>query len=118
MKGIAHQGNRISFGTYGLQALEPAWITSRQIEAGRKVLVRSARGGGKLWIRLIADKPVTMRPTETRMGRGKGAPQYNVAVVKPGRILYEIGGVAESIAKKAITVAASKMPIRTKFVSG
>lgn len=116
MKGISYRGNRICFGRYALQALEPAWITSRQIEAGRRAMTRNARRGGKIWVRIFPDKPVTLRPTETRMGSGKGSPEYWVAVVKPGRILYEMSGVAENIARRAISIAASKMPIRTQFI--
>ncbi|YP_009380168.1 ribosomal protein L16 (chloroplast) [Chenopodium quinoa] len=116
MKGISCRGNRICFGRYALQALEPAWITSRQIEAGRRAMTRNARRGGKIWVRIFPDKPVTVRPAETRMGSGKGSPEYWVAVVKPGRILYEISGVAENIARRAIAIAASKMPIRTQFI--
>nr|YP_010462624.1 ribosomal protein L16 [Primulina lutea]YP_010462794.1 ribosomal protein L16 [Primulina pengii]UUJ36425.1 ribosomal protein L16 [Primulina lutea]UUJ36595.1 ribosomal protein L16 [Primulina pengii] len=117
MKGMAYRGNRICFGKYALQALEPAWITSRQIEAGRRAMTRNARRGGKIWVRIFPDKPITIRPAETRMGSGKGSPEYWVAVVKSGRILYEIGGVTENIAKRAILTAASKMPIRTQFIS-
>ncbi|KAL1367946.1 hypothetical protein AAHE18_02G085600 [Arachis hypogaea] len=106
MKGISYRGNYICFERYALQALEPAWITSRQIEAGRQAMSRN----------VCRDKPVTVRPTETHMGSGKGSPEYWVAIVKPGRILYEMGGVAENIAKMAISIAASKMPIRTKFI--
>nr|YP_009937001.1 50S ribosomal protein L16 [Meconopsis henrici]QNT26020.1 50S ribosomal protein L16 [Meconopsis henrici]QNT26104.1 50S ribosomal protein L16 [Meconopsis henrici] len=116
MKGISYRGNRISFGRYALQALEPAWITSRQIEAGRRAMTRYARRGGKIWVRVFPDKPVTLRPTETRMGSGKGSPEYWVSVVKPGRILYEMGGVSEIVAREAILIAASKMPIRTQFL--
>nr|YP_009407294.1 ribosomal protein L16 [Drosera regia]ASA46232.1 ribosomal protein L16 [Drosera regia] len=116
MKGISSRGNHICFGKYALQALEPAWITSRQIEAGRRAMIRNARRGGKIWVRIFPDKAVTVRPAETRMGSGKGSPEYWVAVVKPGRILYEISGVAENIARKAISIAASKMPIRTQFL--
>nr|CUR05110.1 rpl16 [Acacia obtecta] len=116
MKGISSRGNHICFGRYALQALEPAWITSRQIEAGRRAMSRNARRGGKIWVRIFPDKPVTVRPTETRMGSGKGSPEYWVAVVKPGRIVYEMGGVTENIARKAIAIAASKMPIRTRFI--
>ncbi|MCL7022450.1 hypothetical protein MKW94_029410 [Papaver nudicaule] len=116
MKGISYRGNRISFGRYALQALEPAWITSRQIEAGRRAMTRYARRGGKIWVRIFPDKPVTLRPTETRMGSGKGSPEYWVSVVKPGRILYEMGGVSEIVAREAILIAASKMPIRTQFL--
>nr|CUR00477.1 rpl16 [Acacia andrewsii]CUR01109.1 rpl16 [Acacia blakelyi]CUR06565.1 rpl16 [Acacia scirpifolia] len=116
MKGISSRGNHICFGRYALQALEPAWITSRQIEAGRRAMSRNARRGGKIWVRIFPDKPVTVRPTETRMGSGKGSPEYWVAVVKPGKLLYEMGGVTENIARKAIAIAASKMPIRTRFI--
>nr|QXO89955.1 ribosomal protein L16 [Erythrostemon pannosus] len=116
MKGISSRGNHICFGRYALQALEPTWITSRQIEAGRRAMSRNARRGGKIWVRIFPDKPVTVRPTETRMGSGKGSPEYWVAVVKPGKILYEMGGVTENIARKAIAIAASKMPIRTQFI--
>nr|YP_009414766.1 ribosomal protein L16 [Platycodon grandiflorus]YP_009414801.1 ribosomal protein L16 [Platycodon grandiflorus]ARR27771.1 ribosomal protein L16 [Platycodon grandiflorus]ARR27792.1 ribosomal protein L16 [Platycodon grandiflorus]UBK12170.1 ribosomal protein L16 [Platycodon grandiflorus]UBK12205.1 ribosomal protein L16 [Platycodon grandiflorus]UXO94468.1 ribosomal protein L16 [Platycodon grandiflorus] len=116
MKGISYRGNHISFGKYALQALEPAWITSRQIEAGRRAMIRNARRGGKIWVRIFPDKPVTVRAAETRMGSGKGDPEYWVAVVKRGRILYEISGVTENIARKAISIAASKMPIRTQFI--
>lgn len=116
MKGLSCRGNRISFGRYGLQALECAWITARQIEAGRRAMARNARGGGKIWVRVISDKPVTAKPTEVRMGKGKGAVSHMVAVVKPGRILYEVSGVAENVARRAITIAGSKMPIKTKFV--
>nr|YP_009570820.1 50S ribosomal protein L16 [Limonium tenellum]YP_009722539.1 ribosomal protein L16 [Limonium aureum]YP_010241397.1 ribosomal protein L16 [Limonium tetragonum]YP_010241480.1 ribosomal protein L16 [Limonium bicolor]YP_010465000.1 50S ribosomal protein L16 [Limonium otolepis]YP_010997471.1 ribosomal protein L16 [Limonium franchetii]QKN99081.1 ribosomal protein L16 [Limonium sinense]QBC67895.1 50S ribosomal protein L16 [Limonium tenellum]QGN73764.1 ribosomal protein L16 [Limonium aureum]QTH7 len=116
MKGISCRGNRICVGRYALQALEPAWITPRQIEAGRLAMGRNVRRGGKVWIRIFADKPVTVRSAETRMGSGKGNPEYWVAVVKPGRILYEISGVAEKVARKAISIAASKMPIRTQFI--
>nr|AGW98496.1 ribosomal protein L16 [Ipomoea minutiflora] len=117
MKGISSGGNHICFGKYALQALEPAWITSRQIEAGRRAMTRNARRGGKIWVRIFPDKPVTVRPAETRMGSGKGSPEYWVAVVKPGRILYEMGGVTKKIARRAISIAASKMPIRTQFIS-
>ena len=109
MKGISCRGNRICFGRYALQALEPAWITARQIEAGRRAMTRYARRGGKIWLRIFPDKPVTVRPA-------KGSPEYWVSVVKPGRILYEMGGVSEAVAKAAISLAASKMPIRTQFV--
>ncbi|KAL6199074.1 hypothetical protein ACLB2K_028861 [Fragaria x ananassa] len=116
MHGLSCRGNRISFGKYGLQALEPAWITARQLEAGRRAMSRNARGGGKIWVRVITDKPVTAKPTEVRMGKGKGAVSHRVAVVLPGRILYEVSGVAENVARRAITIAGSKMPIKTKFV--
>nr|QWL25079.1 ribosomal protein L16 [Crambe hispanica subsp. abyssinica] len=116
LKGISSRGNRICFGRYALQTLEPAWITSRQIEAGRRAMTRNVRRGGKIWVRIFPDKPVTVRPAETRMGSGKGSPEYWVAVVKPGKILYEMGGVPENIARKAISIAASKMPIKTQFI--
>lgn len=117
LKGIATRGNSICFGKFALQALEPAWITSRQIEAGRRAITRYARRGGKLWIRIFPDKPITIRPAETRMGSGKGSPEYWVAVVKPGKILYEISGVSGNIAKAAMKIAAYKMPIRTTFIT-
>jgi len=116
MKGISRRGNRICFGGYALQALEPAWITARQIEAGRRAMTRYARRNGKIWVRMFPDKPVTIRSTETRMGSGKGDPKYWVAVVKPGRILYEMGGVSETVARAAISLTAYKMPIQTQFV--
>lgn len=116
MRGKATRGNTLSFGDYGLQALEPSWITSRQIEAGRRAMTRYVRRGGKIWIRIFPDKPVTMRPAETRMGSGKGAPEYWVAVVKPGRIMYEMTGVSIEVAKEAMRLAAFKMPIKTKFI--
>nr|YP_009938574.1 50S ribosomal protein L16 [Apostasia ramifera]QGW13147.1 ribosomal protein L16 [Apostasia shenzhenica]QNU40268.1 50S ribosomal protein L16 [Apostasia ramifera] len=116
MKGISWRGNHICFGRYALQALEPAWITARQIEAGRRAITRYARRGGKIWVRIFPDKPVTVRPTETRMGSGKGSPEYWVSVVKPRRILYEISGVSETVARTAMGIAASKMPIQTQFV--
>nr|QYB18500.1 ribosomal protein L16 [Conocephalum salebrosum]QYB18588.1 ribosomal protein L16 [Conocephalum salebrosum]QYB18675.1 ribosomal protein L16 [Conocephalum conicum]QYB18762.1 ribosomal protein L16 [Conocephalum conicum] len=117
LKGISTRGNFICFGKFALQALEPSWITSRQIEAGRRAITRYARRGGKLWIRIFPDKPITLRPAETRMGSGKGSPEYWVAVVKPGKILYEISGVSENIAKAAMKIAAYKMPIRTQFIT-
>jgi large subunit ribosomal protein L16 len=116
LRGKATRGNKIAFGEFALQALEPCWITARQIEAGRRVLTRYVKRGGKLWIRLFPDKPVTMRPAGTRMGSGKGYPEYWVAVVHPGRIIYEITGVSESIAKQAMRIAAYKMPVKTKFL--
>nr|YP_010292919.1 50S ribosomal protein L16 [Dapsilanthus disjunctus]ULQ65112.1 50S ribosomal protein L16 [Dapsilanthus disjunctus]ULQ65200.1 50S ribosomal protein L16 [Dapsilanthus disjunctus] len=116
MKGICSRGNRICFGRYALQALEPAWITAKQIEAGRRAMTRYARRGGKIWIRIFPDKPVTARSAETRMGSGKGDPKYWVSVVKPGRILYEMSGVSESVARAAISIAARKMPIQTQFL--
>ena len=117
MKGKAHRGAQVSFGEYGLQALEPAWITSRQIEAARRAIVRYVRRGGKLWIRVFPDKPVTAKPAETRMGSGKGNVDHWVAVVKPGRVLFEITGVAESSAREAFRLASQKLPIKTQFVS-
>ncbi|NCJ08025.1 50S ribosomal protein L16 [Synechococcales cyanobacterium C] len=116
MRGTATRGNTISFGEFALQAQEPAWITARQIEAGRRAMTRYIRRGGKIWIRVFPDKPVTMRPAETRMGSGKGSPEYWVAVVKPGRIMYEIAGVPEETAREAMRLAAFKMPIKTKFI--
>ncbi|MBK4732904.1 50S ribosomal protein L16 [Oxynema sp. CENA135] len=117
MRGLATRGNKINFGDFALQSTEPAWITSRQIEAGRRAMTRYIRRGGKIWIRVFPDKPVTMRPAETRMGSGKGSPEYWVAVVKPGRILFEIGGVPEATAREAMRLAANKLPIKTKFIS-
>jgi len=117
MKGTATRGATVAFGEYGLKALEPAWITDRQIEAGRVAMTRFVKRGGKIWIRIFPDKPVTKKPAETRMGKGKGAPEYWVAVVKPGRILYEMEGVDEATARKAMELAAQKLPIKTKFVT-
>ncbi len=114
---MASNGNTLSFGEYALQALEPAWITSRQIEASRRAMTRYIKRGGKIWIRIFPDKPVTMRPAETRMGSGKGSPEFWVAVIKPGRVLFEIGGVTEDIAREAMRLAAYKLPIKTKFIS-
>jgi len=116
MKGNAQKGNYIAFGRFGLKALGSAWITSRQIEAARVAMTRYIKRGGKVWIRLFPDKPVTQKPAETRMGKGKGAPEYWVAVVKPGRIMFEIEGVEEEIAKEAMRLASHKLPIKTKFV--
>jgi large subunit ribosomal protein L16 len=117
LKGKATRGNTIAFGEFALQALEPCWITSRQIESGRRVLTRYVRRTGKLWIRIFPDKPVTMRPAGTRMGSGKGAPEYWVAVVHPGKILYEMKGIPESMARQALRIAAYKMTLKTKFIS-
>ena len=117
MKGTALRGSELAFGDYGLKALEPAWITNRQIEAARVSLTRSVKRGGKIWIRIFPDKPVTKKPAETRMGKGKGNPEVWVAVVKPGRVLYEIEGVGEEAAREAFRLAARKLPIATKFVS-
>ena len=117
LKGIAGRGHTISFGEYGLQALEPCWMTSRQIEAARRAIVRHVKRGGKLWIRVFPDKPVTSKPAETRMGGGKGAVDHWVAVVKPGRMIFEISGVQEDAAREAMRLASHKLPIRTRFVS-
>jgi large subunit ribosomal protein L16 len=117
MKGVSYRGNRICFGRFALQALEPAWITSGQIEAGRRTITRYARRGGKIWVRIFPDKPITMRPAETRMGSGKGSPEYWVSVIRPCRILYEMGGVSETVARAAARIAAYKMPICTQFVT-
>lgn len=116
MNGIATRGSMISFGQYGLQALEPAWITSRQIEAGRVAITRHVRRGGKVWIRIFPDKPVSKKPAETRMGKGKGGPEFWVAVVKPGCILYEMDGVGEEVAREAMRLASHKLPIATRFL--
>ncbi len=116
MRGKAMTGNTIAFGEYGLQSLQPAWIDARQIEAARRAMTHEMRRGGKVWIRVFPDKPVTAKPAETRMGKGKGAPEKWVAVVKPGRILFEIAGVDEDVAKEALRLAAHKLPVRTKVV--
>lgn len=116
MQGLAIRGSSLNFGDFALQALEPAWITSRQIEASRRAMTRYIRRGGKIWIRVFPDKPVTMRPAETRMGSGKGSPEFWVAVVKPGRILFEIAGVPEATAREAMRLASHKLPIKTKFI--
>ncbi|CBN55364.1 50S ribosomal protein L16 [Kamptonema sp. PCC 6506] len=117
MNGVATRGNNVSFGEFALQALEPAWITSRQIEASRRAMTRYIRRGGKIWIRVFPDKPVTQRAAETRMGSGKGAPEFWVAVIKPGRVLFEIGGVPEVTAREAMRLASFKLPIKTKFIT-
>nr|YP_010466125.1 ribosomal protein L16 [Haplopteris ensiformis]UQV94574.1 ribosomal protein L16 [Haplopteris ensiformis] len=117
LKGISSRGNGISFGTFALQAMEPAWITARQIEAGRRAITRHARRGGRLWIRIFPDKPITMRPAETRMGSGKGSPEYWVSTIKPGRIIYELSGVSKEIAETAMLMAAHKMPILTRLIT-
>jgi len=117
MKGRAGRGNKLSFGEYGLQALEPCWMTSRQIEAARRAIVRHVKRGGKLWIRIFPDKPVTSKPAETRMGGGKGVVEQWVAVVKPGRMIFEISGVPEESAREAMRLASHKLPIKTQFVS-
>ncbi|UCG38228.1 MAG: 50S ribosomal protein L16 [bacterium] len=116
MKGAATRGNKLSFGDYGLQALTPGWITSRQIESARIAITRHVKRGGKVWIRIFPDKPVTKKPAETRMGKGKGSPEAWVAVVKPGRVLYELEGVSEAVAKEAMRLAAHKLPIKTKIL--
>jgi len=116
MKGKSQRGNSLSFGQYGIKALEPCWMTARQIEAARVSMTRYIKRGGKVWIRIFPDKPVTKKPAETRMGKGKGSPEYWVAVVRPGRILFELEGVPENIAKEAIRLAGSKLPIKTKFI--
>jgi large subunit ribosomal protein L16 len=116
-RGKALRGSHIDFGEYGLKALEPAWLTDRQIEAARVALTRFIKRGGKVWIRVFPDKPVTVKPAETRMGKGKGNPEYWVAVVKPGRIFFELEGVTPEIAKEAFDLAAHKLPIKTKMVS-
>lgn len=117
MRGKAGRGNTLSFGDYGLQALEPCWMTSRQIEAARRAIVRYVKRGGKLWIRVFPDKPVTSKPAETRMGGGKGAVDHWVAVVKPGRMIFEMAGVQEEQAREAMRLASHKLPIKTRFVS-
>ena len=116
-RGEAHRGTDVAFGDYGLKAVDAAWITARQIEAARRVIVRYIRRGGKMWIRIYPDKPVTAKPAETRMGSGKGAPDHWVAVVRPGRIMFELAGIRQDLAKEALTLAAYKLPIATTFVS-
>lgn len=116
LSGKAKGGTELSFGDYGLQALDPAWITSRQIEASRIAMTRFMKRGGKVWIRIFPDRPITQKPAETRMGSGKGAPEYWVAVVKPGRVLFEIAGVTEEVAREAMRLASHKLPIKTKFI--
>ena len=116
MTGKATRGNTITYGEYGLQATEPAWITSNQIEAARIAMTRYTKRGGKVWIKIFPDKPVTKQPAETRMGSGKGSPEYWVAVVKPGRIMFEIAGVSEEVAREALRLASHKLPIKTKIV--
>lgn len=116
-KGKANSGNTLSFGSYGLQALEPGWITDRQIEAARIAMTRHIKRGGRIWIRIFPDKPITKKAAETRMGKGKGNPEYWVSVVKPGRILYEMEGVSPDVAKEAFRLAGHKLPIKTRFVA-
>lgn len=117
IKGKATRGNTVAFGDFGLKALEPHWITARQIEACRVALSRKMKRDGKIWIRIFPDKPVTKKPLETRMGKGKGAPEFWVAVVKPGRVLFEVGGVDQELAHEALKLAAHKLPIKTKIVT-
>ncbi len=117
MKGAAHRGNYVAYGDWGLVATEPSWVTSQQIEAARIALTRYTKRGGQVWIKIFPDKPVTAKPAETRMGSGKGAPEYWVAVVKPGRVLFEIGGIDEAIAKEALRLASGKLPLKTKVIS-
>ena len=117
MKGTATRGNTVTYGDYGLQALEPAWITSNQIEAARIAMTRYIKRGGQVWIKIFPDKPITEKPAETRMGSGKGSPEYWVAVVKPGRVMFEIAGVSEELAREAMRLASYKLPIKCKFVA-
>jgi large subunit ribosomal protein L16 len=116
MRGQATRGSSISFGEYALKAMEPHWVTNRQIEAARVAITRHMKRQGKLWIRIFPDKPVTVKPAETRMGKGKGAPEYWVAVVKPGRVLFELEGVAPEVARRAMQLASAKLPMKTKFI--
>jgi large subunit ribosomal protein L16 len=116
LTGNAHRGNTIAFGDYGLIALEPKWITNRQIEAARVAMTRTIKRGGKVWIRIFPDMPYTKKPAETRMGKGKGAPEYWVAVVKPGMVMFEMGGISSELAREAMELAGDKLPIKTKFV--
>ena len=117
LKGTAHKGNKVTYGDFGLVALEPSWITSRQIEAARIAMTRCIKRGGQVWIKIFPDKPITEKPAETRMGSGKGSPEYWVAVVKPGRVMFEIAGVDEELAREAMRLAAMKLPIKCKFVT-
>lgn len=116
LTGKAMRGNTVTYGDYGLQALEPAWISSRQIEAARIAMTHYIKRGGQVWTKIFPDKPITQKPAETRMGSGKGSPEYWVAVVKPGRVMFEIGGVSEELAREAFRLASHKLPIKTKFV--
>ena len=116
MTGRAYRGNTVTYGDYGLQSLEPCWITANQIEAARVAMTRYINRGGKVWIKIFPDKPVTEKPAETRMGSGKGSPEYWVAVVKPGRVMFEIGGVDEATAREALRLAANKLPVKCKFI--
>lgn len=115
-RGTAQRGTEVSFGEFGLQAIEPVWLNSRQIEAARRVITRYVRRGGKVWIRVFPDKPVTKKPAETRMGKGKGAPDHYVAVIKPGHVIFELAGVPEDMAKEAMRLAAYKLPVKTRFL--
>jgi len=117
LRGKAHRGNKVSFGDYGLQTLEPGWITNRQIEAARVAMTRHIKRGGKVWIRIFPDKPLTEKPAETRMGKGKGNPEYWVAPVKPGRVMFEIEGVDAELARRAMDLAAAKLPVKTRFLA-
>ena len=117
MRGVSRRGNRVSFGDYGLQAVESAWISNRQIESARVAMTRHIKRGGKVWIRIFPDKPVTSKPAETRMGKGKGNPEGWVAVVKPGRMMFEMEGVSEEVARRAMQLASDKLPIKTRFVA-
>ena len=117
LTGTATRGNTVTYGQFGLQAMEPAWITSNQIEAARIAMTRYIKRGGKVWIKIFPDKPITAKPAETRMGSGKGSPEYWVSVVKPGRVMFEIGGVDEELAKEAMRLAANKLPIKCKFIT-
>ncbi len=116
MKGAAHSGNTLNYGDYGLQAMESAWVTSAQLEAARRAITRHIRRGGQVWIRVFPDKPATKKPAETRMGSGKGLPDHWVAVIKPGRIMFEMAGVGEKLARESIILAAHKLPLRTRFI--
>ena len=117
MTGVATRGNKVTYGEYGLATTEPAWITAAQIEAARIAMTRYIKRGGQVWIKIFPDKPITEKPAETRMGSGKGSPEYWVAVVKPGRVMFEIGGVSEELAREAMRLAANKLPIKCKFVT-
>ena len=117
MRGTVSRGNKVTYGQYGIQALEPAWITANQIEAARVAMNRYMKRGGKVWIKIFPDKPVTKKPAETRMGSGKGSPEFWVAVVKPGRVLFEVAGVDEAVAREAIRLASHKLPCKTKFIA-
>ena len=116
MKGNANRGNQLAYGEYGLQALEACWMTANQIEAARRAMTRYIKRGGNIWIKVFPDKPVSKKPAEVRMGSGKGAPEYWVAVIKPGRVLFEMSGVSEEVAREAMRLAAQKLPIKTKFI--